>query len=248
LDAKNIELRIPAYVAGETEMIALFEKPDEAPFYGSNHLLVFSILHPKLFAKHGAEVKNLFASTWYQWTKNGNFAVQYGATERSGTADRAYHVKGAQKKVKARFSNITKLNDRLIEFAQENGYVETLKDKAIGAERGYPLETARGDWGKVRPTVPLNYYVQGTAMWWMSKAMVRCQDYIDELNATREDNYAMIMQVHDELVFDFPYVEDKGNLPLVEEIRKLMELGGDDIGMPTPCSIDYHPNNWSESL
>ena len=75
----------PAYEAGEEEMISLFEKPDEPPYFGSNHLLAFDILHPDKWDRDDPEgllkAKKEYASTWYQWTKNGNFAVQYGAME-----------------------------------------------------------------------------------------------------------------------------------------------------------------------
>ena len=85
-------------------------------------------------------------------------------------------------------------------------------------------------------------------MWWMMKAMVRCKSYLDELNAlTNSQGYYMVMQVHDELVFDFPFRENKGNLHRIRKIQSLMEKGGEDIGIPTPVSIEYHSHNWSES-
>ncbi len=246
LDAKNIELRIPAYEAGEEEMIDLFERDDEPPYYGSYHLLIFDTLHPKMFAKHGVECKQIYAATWYQWLKNGNFAVQYGAIERSGTADRAYHVKGAQKRIQRRFGKVADLNQQMIAHAEEFGYVETIPDKTVDPNRGYPLYCPKGKWGKVQPTIPFNYHVQSTAMQWMAKAMVRVQEYLNTLNTrSRLKNYFMIMQVHDELIFDFP----KGkNRPKIRKIQKLMERGGDDIGVPTPVGIDYHPETWSESV
>lgn len=251
LDAQNIELRLPAFEAGEDEMIALFERPDDPPYFGSNHLLVFDILHPELFKEHGAAVKDIFKSTWYQWTKNGNFAVQYGAIESSGTADRAYNVPGGQKLIQARFSNIAKLNERMIAHAEEYGYVETMPDKTVCPERGYPLLCTRTERGGILPTVPLNYHIQGTACWWMMKAMIRCQEYLDTLNDALvsrglEPQYFMVMQVHDELVFDFPDRED--NLPIIREIKRLMELSGDDLGIPTPVSCELHESNWSEGV
>ena len=233
-------------------MIELFERPDDPPYYGSYHLLVFSILHPDKFKKHGAKCKEVYKSTWYQWTKNGNFAIQYGATEESGTADRAYHVKGAQRLIKQRFRRIAELNQRMIAFAREHGYVETIPDKTVDPERGYPLYCTRSRWGDIKPTVPLNYHVQGTAMWWMMKAMIRCQEYLDELNRKNNQGYYMVMQVHDELVFDFPKGKGKQpwrtNLPKIRKIKRLMEMGGDDIGIPTPVSVQYHPDNWSEGV
>ena len=260
LDAKNIELRIPAYEAGETEQIALFEKPDEAPFYGSNHLLVCSILHPKKFeecVRDGVSFKDRY-KTLYGRTKNGNFAVQYGAVEASGTADRAYGVSGAQSRIQGRFRKIHELNKRMIAIANARGYVETMPDKTVDAKRGYPLLCSRSKWGKVVPTVPLNYHVQGTAMWWMMKAMIRCQEYLNEISAkefhgkpyrANRHAYAMVMQVHDEIVFDFPKGRHpKSNLPKIRKIAKLMEEGGNDIGVPTPVSITYHADNWSEGV
>ncbi len=244
LDADNIELRLPAYEAGETEMIELFEKPDEPPYFGSYHLLVFSILHPDKWDHSDPEgllkAKKEYTSTWYQWTKNGSFAVQYGAIAESGTADRAYHVPGAQGRIQQRFAKIAKLNQEQIAKANRLGYVETIPDKTVDPERGYPLICARTKWGGVQPTIPLNYHIQSTAMWWMCKAMVRCHEWLNQF-----PDYHMILQVHDEIVFDFPI--DGRNKLRVKRLQKLMEQGGDDLGIPTPVSIEHHPNNWSES-
>ncbi len=265
LDAKNIELRIPAYVAGETEQIALFEKPDEPPYFGSNHLLVFSILHPDKWDHDDPEgllkAKKKYEATWYQWVKNGNFAVQYGAIEKSGTADRAYHVPGAQQRIQGRFKKVKVLNEKMIAHAEKYGYVETMPDKTVDPDRGYPLVCPRSPWGshRIEPTKPLNYWSQGTAMQWMTKAMVRCQEYLDGLNAKPESKgYYMVIQAHDELVFDFPKSKvhpskDTGkfrrsNLWVIRKLQKLMEQGGDDIGIPTPVSVEYHADTWSEGV
>lgn len=262
-DAKNIELRLPAYEAGETEMVDLFERPDVPPFFGSNHILVFSILHPEMWAdalkKHGPNgagqfVKDEYESSWYQWTKNGNFAVQYGAVEESGTADRAYHVPGAQRRIAARFTKIDELNQRCITFAKQRGYVETMPDRTVDPDRGYPLYCSRTSYGGILETVPLNYHIQGSAMWWMMQAMIRVQDYLDRLNADDPRGYYMIMQVHDELVFDFPKGRTpepwREHRPKVRKIQHLMAQGGADLipAVPTPVSCEYHPDNWSGGI
>ena len=85
----------------------------------------------------------------------------YGATAESGTADRAYHVKGGQRRVEERFSRIKELNEKCIAFARKHGYVETMPDKTVDPSRGYPLWCTRMDNGDILPTVPLNYHVQG---------------------------------------------------------------------------------------
>ena len=211
--------------------------------------MFFDILHPDLFAKYGSEVKKIFGNTWYQWTKNGDFAIQYGATAKSGTADRAYHVEGAQAKIEKRLTKVKELSQKMIEFAQKNGYVETMPDKTVDPERGYPLLCKRGHYHQVKPTIPLSYHVQGTAMQWMAKAMVRCQHFLNEYNDCHEPtmHIYMIGQIHDELLFDFPKQDVPiTNLPMVAKLKQRMEQGGDDINIPTPINVEYHPVCWSE--
>jgi len=242
LDYKNLELRIPAFESDETDLIHVFEHPDDPPYFGSYHLVVADLLYPREFRRYGTRFKDKFISTKYKWIKNGNFAVIYGAQRE--TADRAYHIDGAYDAIRSRFPRIAELNDRMISMAGRTGYVETIPDRSItDSGKGYPIRCPRGYRGLVSPTVPLNYHVQSTAMWITMKAMIRCQGYLDSIGSRNE--YRMVMQVHDELVFDFPRRSGRGNLPKVRRLARLMALGGDDVGIPTPVSIEYHPNDWS---
>jgi hypothetical protein len=285
LDAKNIELRLPFYKAGEQELIDLFERPDDAPYYGSNHLLNFHTIYADLWNAElgqvctscckgkvvdpsliGPHCKKKFASTWYQYCKNMGFAKQYGAQQRKvdATAKRI----GAYDLIEARFSKLAAYNAKQIRFAAKHGYVETIPDREVCPERGYPLLCTRTDNGKILPTVPLSYHVQGSAMWWTFKAMLRVDAKLREWRKAGFDGY-MVMQVHDELVLDLPARGDpskwvrKGdgadtpenrklfhstNLWRIEVIRKLMARGGEDLGVPTPVGAEYHPNNWGEGV
>lgn len=273
LDAKNIELRIPAYESEERELIDLFEKPNEPPYFGSTHLLNFHTIYTEIWdaelhrlqkelgsveaalAKVGGTCKKKFAATWYQWVKNGGFAVQYGAVDRddgAGTADRAFHKPGAQALLKARFGRLEQLNQKCIATAERLGYVETMPDRTVNPEHGYPLLCTRNNWGKIKPTVPLNYHVQGTAMWWMGKAMIRTYAQIQEWKRLQVIIARIVMQIHDELVFQFPKAADpvkdpaNSNLKYARRLADLMAQGGDDIGVPTPVGIEYNPVSWSE--
>ncbi len=274
-DAQNIELRLPAWKFGEQAMIDLFLKPNEPPYFGSNHLLVAHVLHKQRFEEckscltcrqeqrhpdttpdtktcsckvpnliiDGRVFKRRYEATWYKWIKNGNFAVQYGAVESSGTADRAYHVKGGQRMVQERFTKSAAGNERLVAEANKNGYIETVPRKSVNPKKGYPLRVNRSWGGKVEPTKPLNYYIQGTAGEWMKAAMVRCQEQLDAWRAADGFDGYIIMSVHDEMVFDFP--EDAEDWRIAR-MRELMEDGGDDIGVPTPTSCELHLVSWSE--
>ncbi len=262
LDAKNIELRIPAYVSGQREFIDLFERPDDPPYFGSNHLLIAHLLHPKLFEKgvrpdgvlDGRLFKDNFAD-FYRSVKAGNFCVQYGGVNREdgqGTADKTYGIPGAQTLIEGRFTAQSELNQACISYAQEHGYVETLPDRTVDPERGYPLYCEFNWRGEVKPTVPLNYFTQGSAMWWTARAMVRVDAYLARLNVGLPSwDFRCIIQGHDELVFDFPKGSGpepwKMNLPKILQIKKLMEVGGENFvtRVPTPVKVAYNPQSWA---
>jgi DNA polymerase I-like protein with 3'-5' exonuclease and polymerase domains len=279
LDAKNIELRLPAYESGEKELIELFEHPDDPPYYGSTHLLNFHTVYPDIWEKELREVgrekvgphcKKKYAATWYQWCKNGGFAVQYGAVlpndpRQWGTADRAFHRLGSHARLKERFGKLEALNRKCIDLANRFGYVETIPDRTVDPERGYPLLCTRTEFGKILETVPLNYHIQGSAMWWTMKAMLRVQEKLNEWKKLGFDG-RITMQVHDELVLDFPKGGDPvaeaqaspgrngkkspiSNLWRIRVIQQLMAKGGElDFGIPTPVGCEYHPDNWSEGI
>lgn len=254
MDAQNIELRIPAYKSGEQEMIELFEHPNDPPYYGSNHLLNFSTVYGDLWEKESREVgsdkvgphcKKKYAATWYQWCKNGGFAKQYGAQKEK--TDATFRRPGAYDLIESRFRKLAALNAKCVNLANKTGGVETVPDKTVDPNGGYPLLCTRTEWGKIKPTVPLNYHVQGTAMWWMCKAMLRTSEYLNAEFPTAR----IVLQVHDELVFDFPQgiagPTRNRNLRHVRELRRLMELGGDDIGVPTPVNVEYCPVTWADT-
>jgi hypothetical protein len=192
----------------------------------------------------------------YKRTKNGDFAIQYGAVLKAdgwGTADKAFGRMFSHAKLVEGFSKLQELNRKQIQFANKHGYVETMPDKTVDPRHGYPLMCTRTERGRVLETIPLSYHVQGTAGWWMMKAMIRCQAKLDEWAKDGFDG-RIVLQVHDELVFDFPAKSDPikkpllSNLSAVRHLKRLMAQGGDDIGVPTPVSIEYHPKNWGEGV
>lgn len=254
LDYNNLELRIPAYDCGEKELIDLFERSNEPPYYGSEHLLNFHTVYPDIWddvvSKVGWDgaaeyIKTEYKSTWYRKCKAGDFAVGYGAVDLpgGGTADKAFGRPGSHARLKARFANKEKLNQSCIDHAEKYGYVETLIDNEVCPTRGYPIYCSKNDWGRVRPTVPLNYRVQSTACWVIMRAMIKVQEYLDTLR----DGF-LILQIHDELVLDFPFRENQGNKGKLLKVKRIMESIGDRINVPLLCGLSYHPNKWSEGV
>jgi hypothetical protein len=268
LDFKNIELRIPAYESGERSLIDLFERPDDPPYYGSNHLLMGHFVYTREFEEaskveangdgtylDGRKFKKKYNATLYQYTKNGDFAIQYNCGEQ--TADRTYRVPGAFKKIKSKLGNQEVLNQNCIRFANKHGYVETLPDRTVNPHKGYPLLCSRSDYGRVKPTIPLNYRTQGTAMWCTTQAMIRCHEVLEQWREEEAFDGFICMQVHDELVFDLPLSnvhpsesEDESNLWRVRILQAQMESTGPDLvpSIPTPCGVEYHDHNWSTGV
>ncbi len=261
LDAKNIERRMVAYPANETEVIELLEHPERPPYYGSEHNLIGSIIFPKEFQScrdadgkvDGRIFKKRYGNSCYQRTKNFGFAKQYRCGRETG--DRTSGVPGSWDMVAQRYASQEAFNDRIMAFANQHGYIETLPDKEVDPERGYPILVTRGNWGRVKPTEPLNYFGSGSAMWWMSRAQCKVQEFFDSLNAKLPTpTYFITIQQHDELVIDMPRKADPrknprgSNLSVIKEVKRLMESCGPVIGVPTPVSCDYHPVCWSEGF
>lgn len=247
LDYENIELRIPGYESGEEKMIELFEKSNDPPFFGSYHLLNASIVFPEKFwplAEKKGAFKEKYKATYYQWIKNGGFAKQYGA--QAAKVNATFHREGGYEKISECMPKMEALNQYYIGLANKQGYVETLPDRSIGCKRGYPIYCSRSQWGNVKPTIPLNYHIQSTAMYCTMKAMIRCYDRILQLQKEKFDA-RIVLQVHDEMVFDLPK-GGKKNLFIVNQFKMLMEQSGEDIGIPLKCSVSYHPENWAEAV
>lgn len=273
MDGENLELRIPAYKSGQRELIDLFERRGEPPYWGSQHLLNFSIIYPEIwraeaegltaklwdgsvvhgdgvgYDRVGPHCKKKCKATYYQWVKNGDFAIQYNCGR--ATADASFHRDGAYDRLKTVLSDLETLNQSCIAHARRWGWVATFPDVTV-SQVGYPLVCGRYEDGGIKSTVPLNYAVQGTAMQWTCRAMYRCDEQIREWRAEDGWDGYMTLQVHDEIVFDCPSGRGaepwRTNLPRMRQLQRLMELGGEGIGVPTPVSVSYHPDNWGAEI
>ncbi len=248
MDFDNLELRIPGYECGEPKMLEIFERPDEPPYWGSYHCLVASILYPTLYMPLAA-IKNGFKKKHpevYTRTKRVNFAKNYGAGRKK--IDAVAKVYGAYDTIDRGLPLMAALQRSIAAKANRLGYVETIPDRTVDPERGYPILVSRREDGRVKETTPFNYHVSGTALQCTNKAMVRCEERLHQWrrNVVKQFNAYIVMQVHDELVFDFPYAPNRGNLARANELRALMARSGDDIGVVTSVSMRYCERNWYE--
>lgn len=239
IDYSNIELRIFAYESGDETLIDAYEQGFAV------HCIFAKLLWEKEFKQCEKECKgdrtkteslfkDRYESTLYQWTKNGNFGLIYGAGEAK--ADSTYHRPGAYRLIRSRMPKIDDFMQQKHWEAKTHGYITTLG--------GYRLWVPPSE-----PHVAVNYFVQGSAGWCMVLAINRVADYLRNLNiqlSLGNDGYKMIMTIHDELDFDFP-IHDR-NVEVITKVARLMEQSGKDIGVPTPVEVERHSDNWAEGI
>ena len=132
---------------------------------------------------------------------------------RSGWAFRAGRPAEIIDQYFAQFPGIRRYMDGTIAFAREHGYVET-----VTGRRRY-LRDIRSSNNTLRAAAErnaINAPIQGTAADMIKVAMIRIHAELGR----RKLKTAMLLQVHDELVFDLYQPEEKEVLPIVEEKMK----------------------------
>jgi DNA polymerase I len=183
-DYSQIELRIVAAISGDPNMCLAFKEKKD----------IHSATAAKVF---GVDEKDVTKEMRYR-AKSVNFGIIYGQGA-FGLADNLGISRTEAKEIidnyKKQFVNIQKYMDDTIQFARKNGYVETLmgrkrwlRDINSGnfTVRGFAERNA------------INSPIQGTAADMIKLAMIK----IHETFRKNGFKSKMLLQVHDELVFD----------------------------------------------
>jgi DNA polymerase I len=135
-----------------------------------------------------------------------------------------------------RFPGIRTYMDATIEFAKENGFVQTLFGRKIHT----PEINAKGPHAGFARRAAINAPIQGTAADVIRRAMIRMDDAIDGLDAK------MLLQVHDELLFE---VAEKDVEATIKAARDVME-GAADPAVKLSVKLDVDAGqgaNWAEA-
>jgi DNA polymerase I-like protein with 3'-5' exonuclease and polymerase domains len=215
MDYSNQEMRIFAYAAQDHRLIEAFERGE------SVHMIIARELWGDDVTKESDE---------YGWTKNGNFALIYGAEEE--TADSTYHQKGAYHKIRRQFPQIDAFLEKRVQEVSENGYVTTLG--------GYRLMITPGEEGWRQKCC--NFFVQGSAGEMAKLAMIYCHEWLESHGYDAH----ITMQVHDELVFDLDYSRPKLAASIIRRLKYLMEAAAMVLGVPVPASPSVTTTNWAD--
>jgi len=143
------------------------------------------------------------------------------------------------KKYFERFPGIRDYMEATKEFCRKHLYVTTL----FGRKCHYPdIVNSNASIRAFNERAAINARLQGTAADIIRRAMIR----MDDAFAAHKLNALMLLQVHDELVFEVPEDEVAGTIPV---IRKVMEGAAmPAVAISVPLQVDARAaDNWDEA-
>ena len=199
LDYSQIELRILAHVA---DIPALKEAFREG-------LDIHAMTASEMF---GVPIEGMPAHVRRQ-AKAINFGVIYGISAFGLSNNLRIPREDAKKFIDTyfeRFPGIREYMDRTVAFAKEHGHVETLFGRRIHT----PEINAKGPHAGFAQRAAINAPIQGSAADVIRRAMVRVPAAIEGLPAR------MLLQVHDELLFE---VAEEGVADTIAAVREVMQ-------------------------
>jgi DNA polymerase-1 len=139
-----------------------------------------------------------------------------------------------------RFPGIRDYMDATKAFARENGYVETI----FGRRAHYPeIRASNPSVRAFNERAAINAPIQGSAADIIRRAMVRMDDALEkaDLRDTR-----MLLQVHDELVFEAPENEVEAAMPVIRAVMENAAMPA--LAMRVPLKVDARAaQNWEEA-
>lgn len=223
-DYSQIELRIMAHLSGDKGLLDAFEKGQD--IHKTTAAEVFSVPIDDVNNDQRRAAKAI------------NFGLIYGMSA-FGLAKQLGTDRGkAQQYVELyfnRYPGVKFFMDVTREKARHNGFVETVYNRRLYLPEINARNAARRQYAE---RTAINAPMQGTAADIIKLAMINIDDWLQnvEINAT------MIMQVHDELVFEV--ATDKLD-EFINEIEVRMSKN-DRLSVPLEVDIGFG-NNWDEA-
>ncbi|HEV8675626.1 MAG TPA: DNA polymerase [Methylomirabilota bacterium] len=222
-DYSQIELRIFAHLSGEEALLDAFRRNEDI-----HTRTAAEILHVAP-ADVTPEMRRL--------AKVVNFGILYGISGFGLAQAASIDRRDAQRYIEAYFAAHPKVRayiDRTVAEGRERGYVTTL----LGRRRYLPELTARNP--QVRAAaerMASNAPIQGTASDIIKLAMVRLAAVLAE----RGRRTRMLLQVHDELLFEVPEGEREAARALVPEVMESV------MRLDVPLKVDVKEGrDWAE--
>lgn len=222
-DYSQIELRLLAHVSGDEHLIHAFTSGED----------VHAMTAAKVF---GVELKDV-TKEMRRRAKAVNFGIVYGQSKYGLAKSLGITNAEAQEFIDKYFETYPKVKEYMnneVEFVTQNGYVET----AFGRKRYLASELHSSNYQirEFAQRAAINQPLQGTAADLIKIAMIRVDKAIADMKTK------MIMQVHDELVFEVPKDE-------LEQLKSIildcMALKDQNLKIPLDVDINYG-TSWKE--
>jgi DNA polymerase-1 len=196
-DYSQVELRVLAHVADEQVLKDVFHAGEDV--HAATAAEVFEIGRDEVDVGQRSKAKMV------------NFGIVYGLTG-FGLADRLNIPRKEGEEFVARylerFPAVRAFREQVVERAQEEGYVTTL----MGRRRQIPeLRSGNPNTRRLGERLAVNTVIQGTAADIIKVAMVSCQHALREAGGETR----LVLQIHDELLFEGPPGEMDGATELV---------------------------------
>lgn len=220
-DYSQIELRFLAHFSSDPALMAAFRENSDV------HRSTASLLYGVKPGEVTREMRN--------FAKVINFSIIYGKTAYGLSRDLGISIGEAEAFIKSYFERYPKVKaylDSQKELARGQGYVTTI----LGRRAYFPeIKSGNANERQFAERAAINAPLQGSAADLVKVAMIR----IDRALREKEMKALMILQVHDELVFDFPVREEKA---LKEMVRAEMEKA---LPLEVPLVVDlYAGDSW----
>ncbi len=223
-DYSQIELRIMAHLSGDEALLRAFT--DGLDVHKATAAEVFGVALDQV------------SSEQRRYAKVINFGLIYGMSSFGLARNLGIETKAAAAyidKYFQRYPGVKNYMEQTVLFAQEHRYVETVFGRRLYLAE---INGGNGPRKKAAERQAINAPMQGTAADLIKLSMVKVQEMLDaEQRATK-----MIMQVHDELVFEVPEAEVEW---VRSEIPRLM-AGVAELKVPLLAEIGVGPN-WEQA-
>jgi DNA polymerase I len=171
-----------------------------------------------------------------------NFGIIYGISAFGLAAQLGIAREEAGAYIRKYFERFPGIRDYMEEtkkFAKDNGYVLTL----FGRKCHYPeIKASNPTIRAFNERASINARLQGTAADIIRRAMIR----MDAALAQAKLNAQMLLQVHDELVFEVPEGEVEKTLPVIKKVME--EAPHPALSLSVPLQVDARAaHNWDEA-
>lgn len=222
-DYSQIELRLAAHISGDQKMIKAFQDGED--------------IHTATAAEINGVALGEVTKNMRREAKAVNFGILYGQGPHGlaqGAGIPYYQANEFIKKYFTAYPDFKKMMDSFIEEARAKGYAQTM----FGRRR--PLPEMNSTIPMVRKSaerMAINTPIQGTAADIIKSAMVS----IGELIAGHDDNIRMLLQVHDELIFEVKEDKIEDYAPKIEKILTGV------LALKVPITAEKNVgDNWGE--